>query len=282
MDWEDVPGASFTFTLTSTARIFAQGHITLTNNEAGAGSDAEIRLVVAGEESGPTQMEPFADLERSTLNMHRTAAAYPPGNYTVKLQWRRVNGTATVQGEDVQLFAISLRGRRGEKGVPGSGSTISLEQAGIPVAGGPFDTVNFEGAAVTDEGGGTAKIENVFGSQNQDAEDETTSSTTSSTYQNKLNLTTGVLPAGRYRIGWYCEGAQSTTSDRFQMRVQIDDSDTLGQTMEETADTDDWMPHGGYAYRNLSGSISIDMDWREQAGGTASIRRARLEIWRVS
>jgi len=35
-------------------------------------------------------------------------------------------------------------------------------------------------------------------------------------------------------------------------------------------------------YQTISGVNTIDIDWRQQRGSTAYIRRARLELWRVS
>ena len=203
----------------------------------------------------------------------------------VSLQIQSPTGGSATLLENFTFSGSRYRGTRGEKGATGSGSNINLEQDGAPVTGSPFDTLNFQNATVIDAGSGTANISSntVFGSEQQDARSEAESSTTSSAYQQKLRLTTTNLPLGKYRIGWYCEGSNSSASGRFQMRVQIDDSSTLCEHSHEDEDSRDRVAVAGHDYiENLSGVINIDMDYREQQGGTARIRRARLEIWRVS
>jgi len=117
----------------------------------------------------------------------------------------------------------------------------------------------------------------------QDESSEGNSSTTSSDWQRKLRMTTGTLPVGTYRISWYAEVAQSSISDAVGVRVQLNDSITIAEVENEPKDINDVIPVSGYGYAaDISGVQNIDIDYREQRGGTAYIRRARLEIWRVS
>jgi len=121
-----------------------------------------------------------------------------------------------------------------------------------------------------------------FGSEFQQASSDSQSSTTSSSWQQKLRLTTGNLPSGTYRIGWYCEFWQSNRSDAVQVQVQIDDTTTIMSVENEPKDLHDRFGSGGFYYASLSGVTQIDMDYRQQRGSTAYIRRARIEIWRVA
>jgi hypothetical protein len=123
----------------------------------------------------------------------------------------------------------------------------------------------------------------VFGSEFQETSSEGTSATTSGTFQEKLSMTTTNLPLGKYRIGWTCETVNSSTSGRTEVRVQLNNTITLGQPGIETEDDEDWVPFTGYKYETFSGVQQIDIDYRvDDTAATASIRRARLELWRVS
>lgn len=126
----------------------------------------------------------------------------------------------------------------------------------------------------------------IFGSEFQQASSDTQSTTTSTTFQQKLRLTTGTLPSGTYRIAWYYEYHISSTTYDFEGRVQIGDSTTIHEIREEAQDagTDQWEPCGGFYYHTGSGVLNIDLDYcrSSASGGTAYIRKARLEIWRVS
>jgi len=179
----------------------------------------------------------------------------------------------------------------------------------------------------------------VHGTKFQEESDLGLSSTTSGSWQQKLRLTTDVLPQGKYRIGWSYEWRYSRTSSDFEARVQVNDTDTLMEQTQEPKDSqsDQSTPSSGFAYFEGNGVLNIDLDYRRSASGasgytymssnsvqltpvispslapmlageqplqsnltmggeseesdthvyyasagTAYIRRARLEIWRVS
>lgn len=104
-------------------------------------------------------------------------------------------------------------------------------------------------------------------------------------YRQKLRVTTPSLPAGTYRIGWHFEFAMDTVSYRGGVRGQINDSVTMFEVAEEFKDTDNWNPGSGYYYHTLASPavLNLDMDYKTyNASYAVGIRRARLEIWRVS
>jgi hypothetical protein len=123
----------------------------------------------------------------------------------------------------------------------------------------------------------------VYGTQAQQANNDAQSTTTSGTYQQKLRVTTPSLPAGTYRIGFYYEWGKSNLAD-FASRVQVNDTTTIMEGLEEAVDAgaDQYFPRGGFGYYTGSGVLNIDLDYHANGSGTARIRRARLEIWRVS
>lgn len=116
----------------------------------------------------------------------------------------------------------------------------------------------------------------------QTGSSESESSTTSQVWQQKLKLTTSNLAIGEYRIGWYFEISQSNIADTVEARVQLNDTTELCGVVKEVKDATDWIPVSGFFHdQSLSGVNDIDIDWRQQKGSTAYIRRARLEIWRT-
>lgn len=202
---------------------------------------------------------------------------------TVQIQ---ANTSAEDLQEDATFIVVKLQGIKGDKGDPGSGTTIEVQEDDATVQA-STDTLNFEGSgvSVTDGGGGkvTATISGgVFGSEFQETSVDGSSSTTSDSFQQKATITTASLPSGTYRIGWYIETANNNSSGRTEVRVQINNSTTICEPSNEAEDRDDWVPFSGFYTTSLLGSNTITLDYRNASKrGTCSVRRARLEIWRV-
>ena len=123
------------------------------------------------------------------------------------------------------------------------------------------------------------------GEEHQEAESLGESSTSSSTWIEKLTITTGSLPSGKYRIGWSFEWRNSYEEGGLLARVMVDDSTQLldhrghpGRDGESG-----WFNAGGFAYlSSFSGVHDIDFDFSQTGDGTGYVRNVRLEIWRVS
>ncbi len=124
----------------------------------------------------------------------------------------------------------------------------------------------------------------VFGSEYDYASSEGESTTTSSSWQPKLNLTTANLPSGRYRLSYSAELRNSSDEAAAMGRVTVNGITVAEAGIDYGEDTPNNFTSfsGFYDLGTISGVQDIDMDFREQSGGTARIRRARLEIWRVS
>ena len=128
-------------------------------------------------------------------------------------------------------------------------------------------------------GGGT------FGSEFQQVESDGESSTSGTSWVEKVSLTTGSVPAGTYRIGWSFEMRTDSSSMTGYARIQVDDTDTVGDMAVRIAPTTGWAMLSGFKYITLSASShDIDLDYTSSPNGnkTSYIRRARLELWRVS
>lgn len=114
------------------------------------------------------------------------------------------------------------------------------------------------------------------------AEDEVTSSTTSTSWTEKITLSQS-LEASDYLIFWYYEWQYSQKNKYFRCRVQIDDTTTISEQYESPANTSNWSPVSGTKRVSLAvGSHTIDIDYcSSKSGKTAYIRRVRIELWRV-
>ena len=119
----------------------------------------------------------------------------------------------------------------------------------------------------------------VFGTQYQTAASDTESTTTSTTLQNKTTLTTGSLPSGTYRLGYAFELSNASNGVLSEVEVRLDGTEVALTTFE--ADND-FHSLGGFVHQSLSGVVTATIKYRVQTTGTAKIRRARLELWRVS
>lgn len=117
------------------------------------------------------------------------------------------------------------------------------------------------------------------------AESETVQQTTNDQYDQKVRLTTVALTGGNYRINWYFEWQYSTTQRAFRSRTQLDDTTILGELYVEPQDskTTIFFTNGGFKRIALSAGVHfVDLDWcSERLGDTATIRRARLELFKV-
>lgn len=171
--------------------------------------------------------------------------------------------------------------------------TIAVATQSNIVADSPTDTLTFtSGTAIdlqltTNPTTDTITITNIdfFGTQFQQAEDNTTSTTSSTAFVNKLILTTPSLPSGTYRVGWYSELTNTAAANYSgSARIQLNATTDLGARIQESQDVRDIHNFNGYIYLTLSGINSFNLDYAKVGAGTGnvSIRRSRIEIWRIS
>lgn len=116
----------------------------------------------------------------------------------------------------------------------------------------------------------------------QQVSDETLSATTSSTFQQKLRMTTASLTNGTYKISWYCELQSSNNTARSDAQIELNDTTIIGQVREEPDHKDNIVPFSGFSFQTLSGVNTVDMDWRMNDNGTSYIKCARISLKRIS
>jgi len=187
-------------------------------------------------------------------------------------------------------------GADGAQGIPGSGTTLTLEEGGVAVTNTPHNTLDFAAADfdVTDNGDGSATVTltAIFGSEFQIAESAGISTTTSQTFQNKVSMTTTSLPAGTYRVqfsyGWNHNNNQSDFEGQLE-----EDALQLGELHKQEPKDNGGADATGstqryYAsrtfYRTLTAGVhTYDVNFRtDDSDFESSIWEAVIELWRVS
>ena len=166
-----------------------------------------------------------------------------------------------------------------------SAGGVNIYDNGALVAGSPFSDLNFINTTVSTSGDivSIETDESVFGTEFQQSESSGQSGTTGDTFQNKISLTPSGLPSGLYRIGWYCELQETDGAGDVESRLLIDGSIEKSRTVLEPQDVANWYSFGGFGYHEVTGgSMTVQLQWREVGGGTAYIRNARVEIWRIN
>ena len=124
----------------------------------------------------------------------------------------------------------------------------------------------------------------VYGSERLYAEVEAETSTTSTTPVTRVSLVTGAgLPAGTYRVEWYCERRYNRTNRDWEGQVTVDGS-PIGEINVESKDSTNWEDWAGHRELALTAGVhTILLQWnRESNPGAAFIRRARLSFFRVA
>jgi hypothetical protein len=108
------------------------------------------------------------------------------------------------------------------------------------------------------------------------------STTTSTSYQQKVGYTTSSLTSGTYCIAWKFELTNSGATNSTQARVDLNNGTTLIETVTPTLNTVNvYMAFCGGSYEGLVGVNTIDIDYRAVSAGTAKIKNAFVNIWRV-
>ncbi len=285
------------------AFVLAANQVTV---QAGAGGDYRVSFVVTFDESDSNKrcVETWLEVNGSEVVAMRARGAHADADIddtsgreailtlvagdVLRVRSQVVNGSGSYDtltgGASLMIHTIGATGPAGPTGPTGSGSTITVEDDGVLVGGGPHDTLNFVGMEAADAGGGTADIQNVFGADYQTEISTARSTTTSTSFQTKVTLTTPTL-TGTYRIGWCSVIDQQGGADSVEARLQnTTDASTVGAIQRlEPKDTDNREFAGGFAEVVFAGvSRSFEIQWRQQEGNTAGIQDARIEFWRLS
>lgn len=137
---------------------------------------------------------------------------------------------------------------------------------------------------------GNYNFDNVFGQDFEQFNSLNESSTSLTTLQNKLDITTGTKRIGQYRVSFNCEIANSNVNKYTEIKISVD-----GSSISQHSSGDDVIRHSGVStneWHTLSRTVYIpitsprtvdlNIEFRTESGGTAKISNASIEIWRVS
>jgi hypothetical protein len=149
----------------------------------------------------------------------------------------------------------------------------------------PDDTHQFTGSVFID-GPLSASTIVGFGQDYQTAISVPISTTTSTTFQTKIALTTPSL-TGTYRVGWTSLIGSSTTTDQVQVRLyNVTDGSAIGPDQPYAPNhADNRVLAAGFAevvFAGASKTIEIQFRRRSLAVVAVGIEGARIEIWRAS
>lgn len=131
----------------------------------------------------------------------------------------------------------------------------------------------------------TLIAEIVYGDDSQYVEETVPLGTTLPAFVEYLSMTTPVLPAGTYRIGWVFQYEASTAATEGEYQLTIDDVvvPTVDTETLTVASAGERKSYANMSFEiTLAGSHQIDLDIRRSSGaGTFTIDDAKIEIWRV-
>lgn len=123
-----------------------------------------------------------------------------------------------------------------------------------------------------------------YGRDFQQAASEGTSTTTSATFQDKTTLTTGAL-TGVYRVAFSCEIRTGNANTRHQCRLynSTDAAELCFDDKRPSLSNMDTLV-SGFCYVTFAGAAkTFILQFASQNGSaTVTIRRARIELWKVS
>lgn len=153
-----------------------------------------------------------------------------------------------------------------------------------------FDTVQQAGAILIPDNAELTWNENAqrmdwkfkaFGTETLYTVENGITSTTSLTEQNKLNYTTPVLPAGTYRYSFVFEALSSSNTHGFVSKFYVDATEYNYINHNH----DNWISYSGFVHvqhvSSIAHTIRITIA-SDKLNKQVSIRRVRLEIWRIS
>jgi hypothetical protein len=304
--WGDVPLTSAfesvefsinadSITVNEAGTYFVFAHVAITQVSGNSRDTAQMRVTRNGTEIPGT----IGGLYSRNISDGQTTAAVgqfiPLGaGDIIRLQVREATGSGEIEtlSASLVLFApIGPQGPQGPQGVPGSGSTIVVEDEGS--VQGTVDTINFEGNEVqASVSGGTATVTvsaptPVFGQDYQRVEANNeiqTSSTSLNLVALTLNVPSGLN--GTYRLGWGALVGNSDTVNNAAVRL-YNSTDGVGISEEyvyESQDAANRVFQGSVNEITLSGSAkTIEIRYRSQDGaGTTIVGRRYIEFWRVA
>ena len=122
-----------------------------------------------------------------------------------------------------------------------------------------------------------------FGQEFQFEQDNDSSTTTSSTYQNKVTLTTSELTSGSYILFYSYLSQGSKNNTVWESRVQFNGDNIVEAVQRAVVAGSTFLNAGHQVLPSVSGSQAFNIDWRRSGGsGNASISNAHLTLFKIN
>lgn len=112
-------------------------------------------------------------------------------------------------------------------------------------------------------------------------ESEIVSTTTSGTFQEKVELDIGTVKAGDFFLQWSCETANDSSDKPVQVRVQQNNTTDLAESSQAPKFDNTFFSVSGIKQLSLTAgahTFQVQFSIDSGEGGTAQIRRARIKV----
>lgn len=238
------------------------------DNGAGAVVDHSVRQVILDFVNPVTDL--VVELDIDGVEFYKESfGAFATGEQTVLLNPPldvRVGQLVTFRLTESAGGSITLKG-----------STVILDSMSRPT---PFQKTIV--ATWVDE-----KVTTLFGTEFEMFESLPESTTTSTTFQDKLNVTTSTKPAGTYRVLFNCQVANSKKDKTVKVRMMIDGAETHAHAGDDirynAKENNQYMSVSILRYVVLASPATILLQTQfARQNDIAKISDATIEIWRVA
>lgn len=193
-------------------------------------------------------------------------------------------------GGDVTITlptAVGITGRIYEiKKVSSDTNVVIIDPNGAETVDGATDfrlAGQYNAVTVQSDGANWRVISQVFGNDYQSDVSAERSTTSSTSPQDKLTLTTPAL-RGVYRVSWHAvvDSGQANRGVDAQL-YNVTDAVVVGVEQREwPQDTNERCQVGGYDLISFAGAAkTFKIQYRSHTGNTVGIQDARIELWRV-
>jgi hypothetical protein len=240
------------------------------DNDRWTNSSTGSEFRCADASAGTWQQTSIPTDEMSKVSADDTTTAFLIDKLTVTAPITR---TEVNPGGD-ETLDIGVDDLVGDSGSGGTRGTVPAPAAGDAVAG---KFLKADGTWTAPPGGGG----NIFGDDFWFSKDETEYTSTSSTWETLVTLTSPSVPAGSYFIQWAFAAHSSLAGKEIEARAVLDDSTTLS---DRVVDSDQYMVTMFFdtVTWGSDGAHHLDFDVQKLDNVTAYLKNCRVTFWRVS
>lgn len=281
----DFTAPSNSITVQNDGLYVVAAHVTVDHVNNSSRTNSQARLVLNGSEVPLTRIAAYhrtssqGEQSGGFLRLLRLTAGQ-----VVALEVRRRSGSGTLElspnGTALTLFEVG-KGAKGDKGDPGSGTSVLVFKDGTVISGSPFSELNFKGQfTLTPQGTERVDIE-IPAFQRLWKREEAAVNKTSDQYGTPRVAFSQNLPAGDYQVSWWYEVLSDNALRSIGVKV-----DVAGATVYEVEGAPGgWFSGAGYIpgsgsfpVTHTGGNLNVDLFYKSIDGNQVTIRRARVMV----